>query len=80
MAATLINTDLPDFKLQAFVDGDFQFNLNGIAGQTYDVFYTTDLETWIFLEKVTLTGPSVLVTDDDPAGRFRFYRAEEGSP
>ena len=24
MAATLINTDLPDFKLQAFVDGDFK--------------------------------------------------------
>ena len=24
MAATLINTDVPDFKLQAFVDGDFK--------------------------------------------------------
>ena len=58
--------------------GGFQFTLNGVAGLTYIVEQTEDLESWFLLEEVTLASSSATVTDPGAANSpRRFYRASE---
>lgn len=56
-------------------EGEFALNVEGTAGQVYDVWYSEDLESWSLLVSVMNHTGAVSVTDPyaDPA-RPRFYR------
>jgi hypothetical protein len=56
--------------------GDFQAVLQGLAGRTYTVEYSTNLTNWSFLRSVNAIGATTPVVDENaPVSRQRFYRA-----
>jgi len=78
---TLMVTSAPPFQLTAGTignaGGDFLFNFEAIAGQSYQVQYTTNLAPahWIDLgDPITATNSSMTVSDLTGLGPHRFYR------
>jgi len=61
----------------AWVDGKFQFRLNGIASETYRIDATTNLVNWAAISTNAIPGAAFLdfVDYDSPALPRRFYRA-----
>jgi plastocyanin len=59
-------------------DGTFLFHVRGVAGRTYTIETSNDLQQWTHLTTVELAGESVAVEDHTAAGQaWRFYRARE---
>ncbi len=58
------------------LSSSFRLAVEGDAGATYRLEWSTDLVTWTLLRQVTTTGTSATqITDDVPAGSpHRFYR------
>lgn len=58
-------------------NGDFQFRLQGIAGQRYAIEASEDLVNWFSLLTLTNTTTSVFFTNTAPGSNLpcRFYRA-----
>jgi hypothetical protein len=61
----------------AWVDGKFQFRLNGIASENYRIDATTNLMNWTAISTNAIPGAAFLdfVDHDSPTFPHRFYRA-----
>ena len=70
--------DAPSLAFLGFVNSEFRLVLNGTAGRTYLVEYSSDLETFSPLAELTLSGESEQLADVSAAGAIRrYYRARE---
>jgi hypothetical protein len=66
---------------QVLPNGQFQLTVNGIAGRTYAIDYSTDLSGWTELGTLTLSGTTGTFTDTTAPGHSpRFYRARLEAP
>ncbi|MEW6304193.1 MAG: hypothetical protein AB1705_12020 [Verrucomicrobiota bacterium] len=61
----------------AWVDGKFQFRLNGIANETYRIDASTNLVDWAAISTNAIPGAAFLDFVDNDSANFtnRFYRA-----
>jgi len=61
----------------ALTGGEFQLQLQGIAGEMYRIEATRDFVTWTPLSTFAIPGGGVANFSDDDAGNHthRFYRA-----
>lgn len=63
-------------KAVSLVNGTFNLQIAGQAGQTFKVYSSTDLSNWIWLTDVTLTSSNLNFLDTTSSGKaLRFYRA-----
>ncbi len=69
----------PVLDAPAWIGNQFQMRLTGAAGQTYTIQVSTNLTAWtsLLVTNNMLTN-SFIVTDPNPTGGRRFYRAEVG--
>ncbi|MBI1177552.1 hypothetical protein GC207_08950 [bacterium] len=61
------------------VDGAFHFPLNGVAGESYQVYTTTDFGTWEPILNVLVTPGSAfldVVIEGWGADDYRFFKVE----
>lgn len=55
-------------------DGAFEFKIEGMAGRSYRVESSNDLEQWTTVETIVSTGSAHLFKDGRPLGERRYYR------
>jgi hypothetical protein len=61
-------------SLRRRADGGFEFTFAGSAGQTYQVYASSNLQSWSQIQEVVLTLPTGLVVDSEVGLQQRFYR------
>ena len=61
-------------SLRRRADGGFEFAFAGAAGQTYQVYASSNLQSWSQIQEVVLALPTGLVVDSEAGLRQRFYR------
>lgn len=61
-------------SLRRRADGGFEFAFAGLAGRTYQVYASSNLQSWSPIQEVMLTGSTGLAVDSEAALRQRFYR------
>jgi hypothetical protein len=72
---TFTLTEPPAFKPVGVNNGEFKFDLIGHAGQSHQVFTSSNLTDWEPWQTVTNTSRTMRVTDPSTNAPHRFYKA-----
>lgn len=73
---TASSSGVSSTKAGGLVNGSFNLQIAGQPGQTFKVYYSTDLSKWTWLTDVTLASSSLNFLDTTSSGKaLRFYRA-----
>jgi hypothetical protein len=61
--------------IERLADGTVHLTLSGLAGRTYAIEVSANLQSWSQLTTVTYTSGRMPITDSSGTGSERFYRA-----